>query len=230
MKAYVWDGDDKDAKMDIQEIPGRPQGARRRVSRRHDRGCRRDGRRGHGGLPRGQGARRGDAAPPDPQGDRQGRLLSDDVRLGLQEQGRAAAARRRRRLPALARRSRSVQGHRPQERRAAPAQADRRGSALAARLQDHELRARRLDHLLPHLLGQDPERHGADQHHARQERARRPHVPDACRRPRRDQGSLRRRHRRAVGPQGYAHGRDAERSATSPCCSRRWTSPTPSSR
>ena len=29
----------------------------------------------------------------------------DDVRLGLQEQGRAAAARRRRRLPALARRS-----------------------------------------------------------------------------------------------------------------------------
>ena len=94
----------------------RSQGARRRVSRRHDRGRRRHGRRGHGGLPRGQGARRGHAAPSDPQGDRQGCLLSDDVRLGLQEQGRAAAARRRRRLPALARRSRSVQGHRSQER------------------------------------------------------------------------------------------------------------------
>ena len=68
------------------------------------------------------------------------------------------------------------------------------------------------------------------QHHARQERARRPHVPDACRRSRRDQGSLRRRHRRSLGPQGHAHGRDALRSATSPCCSRRWSSPTPSSR
>ena len=78
--------------------------------------------------------------------------------------------------------------------------------------------------------GKLAERHGADQHHARQERARRPHVPDARRRSRRDQGSLRRRHRRSLGPQGYAHGRDAQRSARSPCCSRRWSSRTPSSR
>ncbi len=47
-------------------------------------------------------------AQADPQGDGDARLLSDDVRLGLQEQGRAAAARRRRRLPALAARSRSL--------------------------------------------------------------------------------------------------------------------------
>ena len=33
-----------------------------------------------------------------------------------------------------------------------------------------------------------------------------------------------------AGPQGYAHRRDAVRSAASPCCSRRWSSPTPSSR
>ena len=45
-----------------------------------------------------------------------------------------------------------------------------------------------------------------------------------------DQGSLRRRHRRAGGPQGYAHGRNAVRSARSPCFSRRWSSPNPSSR
>ena len=70
-EGHVWDGDGKDAKMDDQGNSRRPQGARRRVSRRHDRGRRRHGRRGHGGLPRGQGARRGDAAPADPQGDRQ---------------------------------------------------------------------------------------------------------------------------------------------------------------
>ena len=68
MKAYVWDGDCKDAKMAIQEIPADLKEQRRRVPRRHDRGGRRDGRRRHGGLPRGQGARRGDPAPPDPQG------------------------------------------------------------------------------------------------------------------------------------------------------------------
>ena len=33
-----------------------------------------------------------------------------------------------------------------------------------------------------------------------------------------------------VGPQGYAHRRDALRSAASRCCSRRWSSRTPSSR
>ena len=86
-------------------------------------------------------------------------------------------------------------------------------AAVDDRLQDHELRARRLDHVLPHLLGQARAGHGARQHDARQERARRPHVPDARRRPRRNQGSLRRRHRRSAGPEGYAHRRDALRSA-----------------
>ena len=73
-------------------------------------------------------------------------------------------------------------------------------------------------------------RHGADQYDARQEGARRPHVSDARRPARGDQGSLYRRHRRAVGPEGHAHRRDAVGSRPSPCCSRRWTSPTPSSR
>ena len=43
--------------------------------------------------------------PSDPQGDGDARLLSDAVRFGVQEQGRADAARRRRRLPAGAVRS-----------------------------------------------------------------------------------------------------------------------------
>ena len=80
-----------------------------------------------------------------------------------------------------------------------------------AGLQDHGRPARGLDHLLPRLLGHRRERHGARQHHARQEGARRAHVPDARRRARADQGSLRRRHHRAAGPQGYAHRRDAVR-------------------
>ena len=80
-----------------------------------------------------------------------------------------------------------------------------------AGVQDHELRARRLDHLLPRLFGHPRSGHGAAEHHARQEGARRPHVPDARRRARGDQGGLHRRHRRAVRPQGYAHRRDAVR-------------------
>ena len=57
----------------------------------------------HGRLSRRQGARRGDAQAADPQGGDHRRVLPGAVRLGLQEQGRAAAARRGRRLSAVAR-------------------------------------------------------------------------------------------------------------------------------
>ena len=53
-------------------------------------------------LSRRQGARRGDAQAADPQGRDHRRVLSGAVRLGVQEQGRAAAARRGGRLPAVA--------------------------------------------------------------------------------------------------------------------------------
>ena len=64
-------------------------------------------------LSRRQGARRGDAQEADPQGRDHRRILSGAVRLGLQEQGRAAAARRRGRLSAVAARRPADQGHRP---------------------------------------------------------------------------------------------------------------------
>ena len=64
----------------------------------------------------GDRARRGDAEAPHPQGRHRPRLQSRAVRFGVQEQGRAAAARCRRRLPAVAARSRSHQGHRRQDR------------------------------------------------------------------------------------------------------------------
>ena len=47
-----------------------------------------------------------------------GQVLPDVLRFGLQEQGRAAAARRRRRIPAVAGRRSGDQGHRRQDREA----------------------------------------------------------------------------------------------------------------
>ena len=64
-----------------------------------------------GRLPRRQGAGRSDAEAADPQGGADRRVLSGAVRLGLQEQGRAAAARRRRRLSAVADRRAGDHGH-----------------------------------------------------------------------------------------------------------------------
>ena len=60
-----------------------------------------------------------------PQGRADRRLLSGVVRFGFQEQGRAAVARRRRRLSSLAARPRRDQGHRLQDRRRNRAQAGR---------------------------------------------------------------------------------------------------------
>ena len=144
MKAIVWEGDDKGAKFHEEEIPADLVDKAAEYRAAMIEAAVETRRRRHGRLPRRQGARRRDAEAPDPQGDRHARLLSDDVRLGLQEQGRAAAARRRRRLPALARRSRGLRGHRRQDRRADRAQAARYRAAVDAGVQDHGRSARRL--------------------------------------------------------------------------------------
>ena len=83
--------------------PGRPEGRRRGRSHGADRDGRRAGRRRHGGLSRRQRARRRDAEEADPQGHAQLLVRAGAVRLGVQEQGRPAAARRGRRLSAVAR-------------------------------------------------------------------------------------------------------------------------------
>ena len=133
------------------------------------------------------------------------------LRLGLQEQGRAAASRRGRRLSAVAGRSRRHQGRRHEHRQGSRAHAERLRAVLHARLQDHGRPVRRHHHLLPRLFGQDRVRHDRAELDQGQERARRPHAADARQQPRRHQGSLRRRHRRAGGPQGHAHRRHAVR-------------------
>ena len=136
------------------------------------------------------------------------RLLSGAVRLGLQEQGRAAAARRGRRLSAVAARRAGDQGHRPDNRQGSRPQADDNaplsllafkimddpfvGSITFCRIYSGSSRAARRAQLDPRAQG-----------------ARRPHAADACQQPRRHQGSLCRRHRRAGGPQGNQHRRHA---------------------
>ena len=88
-------------------------------------------------------------------------------------------ARRRRRLPAGSVRPRSLQVHRRQDRRRHIPPSHRHRSAVDDRLQDHDVPARRFDHVLPHLLGQARKGHGARSDHARQERARRHDLRDA---------------------------------------------------
>ena len=145
--------------------PGRPQGSRRGVPREDDRGRRRNGRDGArrttskarcremderaGELSRRQHAVERRDPRADPQGHDRGQVLPDVLRLGLQEQGRAAAARRRRRVSAVADRRAGDQGHRCQDRRRDRAQGRRQRAAVDARLQDHERPVRRLAHLLP---------------------------------------------------------------------------------
>ena len=91
----------------------------------------------------------------DPQGHDRGQVLPGVLRLGLQEQGRAAAARRRRRLScrrrSTFRRSRASIAKTDAE---IERHAVRRRAAVDAGLQDHERPVRRLAHLLPHLFGQ----------------------------------------------------------------------------
>ena len=98
--------------------PRRARGCRERGAPRADRRDRRARRRADGGLPRGRvlGDARDDQARA-PRRHARGRDHAGAARLRLQEQGRAAAARRGRRLPAEpARRSRRP-GHGPEDGR-----------------------------------------------------------------------------------------------------------------
>ena len=192
---------------------GRPQGESGGVPPHPDRGGGRDGRRRDDRLSRRAGARHRHAEALHPQGGEADFVRAGAVRLGVQEQGRAAAARRGRRLSAFARRSRRHQGPRRRHRRGNRSHAERFRAVLDARLQDHGRPVRRHDHLLPRLFGQDRVRHDGAQLDQGQERARRPHAAHARQQPRGHQGSLRRRHRRARGAQGHPHRRHALRSA-----------------
>ena len=104
------------------------------------------------------------------------------LRHGVQEQGRPAAARRGRRLPAVAARYSAGDRHRPQlEGRGRPHRAEgrRQGAVRSAGVQDHDRPVRRAAHVLPRLFGHAGYRHLGAQRHQRQDRANRPPVEDA---------------------------------------------------
>ena len=131
--------------------------------------------------------------------------------LGLQEQGRSAPARRRRRLPSVSRRSRRDQGPRLQDRGRDRSSSVRQRSFLDAGVQDHGRPACRHDHVLPCLFGQGRVWRQRHQLVARQEGACRPHASHARQQPRRREGSLHRRHRGSGWSQGNSYRRYAVR-------------------
>ena len=157
-RAIIWLDESLGAKFVYEDIPGRPQGRRRDRSHGPDRDGRRAGRRGHGGLSRRQRARHRDAQEADPQGHAQLLVRAGAVRLGVQEQGRPAAARRGRRLSAEP--ARHPAGRRPQARRRdhRDPRAVGRRALLGAGVQDHERPVRRHADLRAHLFGQARDR------------------------------------------------------------------------
>ena len=209
---------------------------RRRDSGRHDgrgaealpRAADREGQRGRRQAPREVPPRRGDHRGRDqggaPQARQQlgphrggaggARVRAGHLRIGIQEQGRAAAARRDRRLPAVAGRSavdqglRSGQGHRGDRR--APGR--RRRAVFGAGVQDHDRPVRRPAHVHPRLLGRHDVRLVGLQLDQAEDRAPRPPAEDAREQARRNQGSLRGRYRRGRRPEdGHDRRHDLRR-------------------
>ena len=163
-------------------LQGRDDGRRlhrRRHSGRHDgrgealsRAADREGQRGRRQDPREVPPRRradrsgnqgGDSQARQQLGPREGAggVRAGHLRIGVQEQGRAAAARRGRRLPAVAARRAGHHRHRPGQesrsgqsgRRADRASGERQRAVRRARVQDHDRPVRRSAHVFPRLFG-----------------------------------------------------------------------------
>ena len=218
------------AKLGRGRDPRRAQGAGRDVPPRPDRGGRRPRRGHHDRVPRGRADRGVHAARRHPRG-HPGHLDHPGAAgLGVQEQGRAAAARRRHRLPAVADRRAAGERHRPQDaatRWSAAAALD--AAVRGAGVQGHDRPVRRQADVLPRLLRQAQLGLVRLQHVDRPQGARRPHPRDARQPPRGRRPDRRGRDRRRRRPQADDHRRHAVRRGRRRCCSRRSTSPSRSS-
>ena len=160
----------------------------------------------HGEVP----GRRGDhprgPAPGHPHGHPGQPRRAHPVRLGLQEQGRPAHARRRGRLPAQPARHPAHHGHGPpQGGRDGRAPARRHRPLLGPGLQDHDRPLRGQAHLPAGLLGHPDQGLGRAELDQGPQGADRPHPADARQHPRGPRRHLRRRHRRRGGPQADHH-------------------------
>ena len=111
MVGVVWDEETLGAKYHDIEIPA-DLADQAKEYREKLVGCRRARRRCHDRLPRRQRAGHRDAQAPDPQSHHRRHILPSAMRLGVQKQGRAAAARRGGGLFAVADRRSAGQGRR----------------------------------------------------------------------------------------------------------------------
>ena len=116
MKALMWDDESLGARWREEEIPADMRPAVDARAREAARGRRRRRRAPAREVPRGQADRRGRDPRRDPRRHAAAQAGAGAVRLGVQEQGRAGAARRGRRLPAVA--ARQAAGGRHQSRHA----------------------------------------------------------------------------------------------------------------
>ena len=153
----------------------------------------------------------GDDEARAPRGHDRRRDHAGAARLRLQEQGRAAAARRGHRLPAEPARRSADGRHRPEVRGRDRASAVARPAVLRPGLQGHVRPVRRQADVLPRLLRHAQGRRPRAQHDHRQDRARQPHPPDAREPPRGARLDHRRRDRGRRRPQEHDDGRHARR-------------------
>ena len=175
----------RDARREVRgrRDSGRPQGAGRRVAPQDARDGRRAGRRRAREVSRRRGARLRHADQVHPQGHDLLRVRSRAVRLGVQEQGRAAHARRRRELSAGADRRAGRQGRQDGHRRGDHAAVERRRAAVGAGVQDHDRSVRRLAHLRARLFGRARVGDRRAEQHQGPQGAHRPHAADARQQP-----------------------------------------------
>ena len=242
MKAITYKDETMGADYIVGDIPADMQARGGSLPRTADREGQRSGRQAAREVP----ARRGDHGRRDQGGAAQARqfvgahrrregragVRAGHLRLRLQEQGRAAAARRHRRLPAVAARRAGDQGLRSEQGagRDHRAAGVRRRAVLGARVQDHDRPVRRSADVHSRLLGRHDGRFDGLQRDQAEIGAARAAAEDARQQARGDQGSLRRRHRRGGRPEDGHDRRHHLRRAAPRWCSSRWTSRSRSSR
>ena len=195
MKAIIWDEASQGMKFSYVDIPAGAAGRRAEVAREHGRGGGRGQRRADEQVPGiGRTDRSRDQARH-PHAHHRRRNPADVLRHRVQEQGRAAHARRRDRFHALADRHSARAGH-GRRREADRAPRGRRREVRRAGLQADDRPLCRPADLRACLFGRAEVGRLGLQPDPRQEGAHRPHPADARQPARRNQGNPGRRHRR----------------------------------
>ena len=175
MKAIYWDMETQGMKFEFREIPAALEAqAEEYRAKMIEAAAEGDDALTDKYLDGAAAHRRRDQARP--QGARaQERDRAVHVRHGVQEQGRAGAARRRHRVHAVADRDAAHQGT-VRARRDHHAHGERRSAVLGAGFQDPQRSVRRQSHLLPRLL-----RHAEFRRHGvRADQGRRRNASGAC--------------------------------------------------